>query len=103
MRPTPPRPTPTRGSMARGDGQSSRLCYTGHLLMENANAPIVDAALTRASGTAEREAALAMLGRRSQGRRITLGADKAYGRGRAFVDALRDRSVDPAHRRRRPR
>ena len=78
----------------KGDGQSSRLCYMGHLLMENANALIVDAALTRASGTAEREAALAMLGRRSQGRRITLGADKAYDVA-AFVDALRDRSVTP--------
>ena len=41
----------------KGDGQSSRLCYMGHLLMENRNALIVDAALTRASGTAEREAA----------------------------------------------
>lgn len=78
----------------KGDGQSSRLCYMGHLLMENANALVVDAALTRASGTAEREAALAMLGRRSQGRRITLGADKAYDVA-AFVDALRDRSVTP--------
>ena len=78
----------------KGDGQSSRLCYMGHLLMENANALIVDAALTRASGTAEREAALAMLGRRSQGRRITLGADKAYDVA-GFVDALRDRSVTP--------
>ena len=78
----------------KGDGQSSRLCYMGHLLMENANALIVDAALTRASGTAEREAALAMLGRRSQGRRITLGADKAYDVA-AFVDALRNRSVTP--------
>ena len=78
----------------KGDGQSSRLCYMGHLLMENANALIVDAALIRASGTAEREAALAMLGRRSQGRRITLGADKAYDVA-AFVDALRNRSVTP--------
>ena len=39
----------------KGDGQSSRLCFMGHLLMENANALIVDAALTRASGTAEGE------------------------------------------------
>ena len=62
----------------KGDGQSSRLCFMGHLLMENGNALIVDAALTRASGTAEREAALAMLGRRGTRRRITLGADKAY-------------------------
>ncbi len=78
----------------KGDGQSSRLCYMGHLLMENANALIVDAALTRASGTAEREAALAMLGRRDRRRGVTLGADKAYDVA-AFVDALRDRSVTP--------
>ena len=58
----------------KGDGQSSRLCFMGHLLMENANALIVDAALTRATGTAEREAALAMLGRRGTRRRISLGA-----------------------------
>ena len=36
----------------------------GHLLMENCNALIVDAALIRASGSTEREAALAMLVRR---------------------------------------
>ena len=78
----------------KGDGQSSRLCYMGHLLMENRNALIVDAALTRASGTAEREAALAMLGRRKTRRRITLGADKAYDVA-AIVDALRDRAVTP--------
>ena len=92
----------THASVTDGDarlfrkakGQSSRLCYMGHLLMENANALVVDAALTRASGTAEREAALAMLARRGKGRRVTLGADKAYDVA-AFVDALRDRAVTP--------
>ena len=44
--------------------------------------------------TAEREAALAMLGRRDRRRGVTLGADKAYDVA-AFVDALRDRSVTP--------
>ena len=78
----------------KGEGQSSRLCYMGHLLMENANALIVDAALTRTSGTAEREAALAMLGRRGTRRRVTLGADKAYDVA-GFVDALRERRVSP--------
>ena len=78
----------------KGDGQSSRLCYMGHLLMENANALIVDAALTRASGTAEREAALAMLERRGKRRRITLGADNAYDVA-AFVNAPRDFAVTP--------
>ena len=66
----------------------------GHLLMENSNALIVDAALTGATGTAEREAALAMLGRRRKRRRITLGADKAYDVA-DFVDALRDLTVTP--------
>ena len=77
----------------KGDGQSSRLCFMGHLLMENRNGLIVDAALTRASGTAEREAALAMLERRPR-RRITLGADKAYDVS-GFVADLRARKVTP--------
>ena len=63
-------------------------------MMENANALIVDAALTRASGTAQRESALAMLGRRGKGRWATLGADKAYDEAE-FVDALRNRDVTP--------
>jgi transposase len=79
----------------KGNGQSSRLCFMGHLLMENRNALIVDAALTRASGTAEREAALAMLERRRKGRRrVTLGADKAYDVA-AFVDTLRAGRITP--------
>ena len=53
----------------KGDGQSSRLCFMGHLLMENRNALIVDAALTHATGTAERDAALRMLDRRKRQRR----------------------------------
>jgi len=79
----------------KGNGQSSRLCFMGHLLMEHRNALIVDAALSRASGTAEREAALAMLERRkTRGRRITLAGDKAYD-VRAFVEDLRERAVTP--------
>ena len=78
----------------KGNGQSSRLCFMGHLLMENGNALIVDAELTRASGTAERDAALAMVGRRGRGRRITLGADKGYDVA-DFVDTLRSLTVTP--------
>lgn len=78
----------------KGDGQPSRLCFMGHLLMENRNALIVDTALTHATGTAEREAALAMLDRRKRRRRITLGADKAYDIA-DFVDDLRRREVTP--------
>lgn len=78
----------------KGNGQSSRLCFMGHLLMEHRNTLIVDAALTRAGGMAEREAALAMLDRRRRGRRITLAGDKAYD-VRAFVEDLRERAVTP--------
>jgi transposase len=75
-------------------GRESRLCFMGHVLMENRNGLAVGAALTRATGTAEREAALTLLGRRHTGRRITLGADKAYD-VTAFVDELRARQVTP--------
>ena len=68
----------------------------GHLLMENRNGLIVEAALTRASGTAEREAALDLLEHRCgrSKRRMTLGADKAYDVS-GFVGDLRARKVTP--------
>jgi transposase len=75
-------------------GQSSRLCFMGHALMENRNGLVVDATLTHASGTAEREATLTMLDRRKRGGRVTLGADKAYDVA-GFVCDLRDRKVTP--------
>ncbi len=77
----------------KGNGRESRLCFMGHVLMENRNGLAVDAVLTRATGTAEREAALTMLDRRRR-RRITLGADKAYDVA-DFVKALRQRGVTP--------
>src|SRR4051795_3252874 len=62
----------------KADGRESRLCFMGHVLMENRNGLAVGATLTRATGTAEREAALALLDRRRADQHITLGADKAY-------------------------
>jgi transposase len=78
----------------KADGRESRLCFMGHVLMENRNGLAVDATLTCANGTAERAAALAMLNRRPTHRRITLGADKAYD-VTAFVADLRSRQVTP--------
>jgi transposase len=78
----------------KGPGQASRLAYMGHVLMENRNGLAVDARLTRATGTAEREAALAMIEDRPGAHRVTLGADKAYDAA-AFVASLRDRTVSP--------
>jgi transposase len=80
----------------KGDGQPARLCYMGHALMENRHGLAVGACVTQASGTAERDAALALIDARPRraGRRITLGADKAYDVA-DFVAALRTRTVTP--------
>lgn len=84
----------------KGNGRESRLCYLGHVLMENRNGLVVQAALTRATGTAECEAALAMLDKYrpfdpcKATRRITLGGDKGYDRSQ-FVTSLKKRWVTP--------
>ena len=85
----------------KGDGQSSRLCFMGHALMENRNGLIVDCELTKASGTAEREAALTMVRRSRKTRnrivrrsRVTLGADKGFD-AEDFVLALKGQKVTP--------
>ena len=79
----------------KGDGQESRLCYMGHVLMENRNGLAVAGAVTLATGTAERETALDLIdSHRSGTGRITLGADKAFD-VEAFVQALREREVTP--------
>jgi hypothetical protein len=75
----------------KGNGQAAELCYMGHLLMENRNGLIVGARLTAATGTAEREAALALLDGRG---RCTAGMDKGY-YAAAFVADLRARRVTP--------
>jgi transposase len=76
----------------KSDGQSSIMAYAGHVLMENRNGLVADACLTRASGTAEREAALMMLDRRTGKPPATLGADKGYDVA-GFVTALRERGI----------
>jgi transposase len=79
----------------KGQGQESRLCYIGHVLMENRHGLAVLGEVTRASGTAEREAALALIDAWRPGeRRITLGGDKAYDVAE-FIAELRARKVTP--------
>jgi transposase len=79
----------------KGDGQPAKLCYIGHALMENRHGLAVGGGISRATGTAERQTALDLIdGRCRPGRRITLGADKAYD-VEQFVHDLRDRSVTP--------
>lgn len=79
----------------KADGRESKLCFMGHVVMENRNGLAVDASLSLATGTAEREATLSMLDRRRKtGRRITLGAGKAYDVS-DFIGDLRSRKVTP--------
>lgn len=61
--------------------------------MDNRHGLIVDVETTRATGTAEREAALVMLKRRAP-RAKSLGADKGYDTA-AFVGACRGLGVTP--------
>ena len=85
----------------KGNGQEARLGYLGHVMMENRNGLIVDAMVTQADGTAERDAGLIMAYRRwrknwRRGPRapISVGADKAYDT-RDFVKTLREMGIRP--------
>lgn len=62
--------------------------------MENANGFVAASCLTRATGMAERDAGLQLVGRLGVRRRITLGADKGYDTA-GFIGALRERNVTP--------
>ena len=68
--------------------------YMGHVLMENRSKLAIDTRLTIVSGTAEREAAIAMLAERPGAQRKTVGADKGYDSA-DFVAACRDHNVTP--------
>jgi transposase len=78
----------------KSPGTAARLCFMGHLLMENRHGLVVDARLGEANGTAERDTAVAMVGDLHGRHPITLGADKAYDVA-SFVAALRDLKVTP--------
>jgi transposase len=61
-------------------GREAKLCYMGHVTMENRNGLAVAGRVTHATGTAERRASEDMLKAKvkESGRRITVGEDKAY-------------------------
>jgi transposase len=77
-------------------GEAARLAYAGHLLTENRNGLIVQADLSRATGTAERDTGLELVKKEralTKGR-ITVAADKNYDT-RDFVRELRSMTVTP--------
>jgi len=78
----------------KGKGKEAKLNYAGHLLMENRNGLAMDASVTQATGTAERDAGIEFAKKISGNRRVTLGADKAYDT-QQFVKELRETNVTP--------
>jgi transposase len=62
----------------KAEGQAAKLCHMGHVLIENRHGLVIEATTTLATGTAEREAAVAMIGTIPGQHRITVGFDKAY-------------------------
>ena len=78
----------------KGNNVAAKLCYVGSALMENRNGLIVDTELAPATGTAERDAGIAMMERLPGSKRISLGADKLYDT-KEFVAALRTMEVTP--------
>jgi IS5 family transposase len=78
----------------KSNGTEAKLSYAGHVLMENRNGLAVDAELTLATGRAEPEAVVDMVGRIDGSKRVTLGGDKAYDT-REVVEMLRAMGVTP--------
>ena len=79
----------------KGGGHEAKLAYLGHLLTENRHGLIVDTAVTAATGTGERDAAIVMLGELPlTTRRITVGADKLYDT-REWVATVRQMGITP--------
>lgn len=78
----------------KGKGKEAKLNYCGHLLMENRNGLVIDASVTQATGTAERDAGVVFASKIGLGHRATMGADKAYDT-KEFVAAVRQANVTP--------
>ncbi|MCC2672836.1 MAG: transposase [Armatimonadetes bacterium] len=79
----------------KAPGKEAKLCFMGHAPMENRNGLIVGAVATRASGHAERLAALRPVEPRAgRPQRVTLGGDKGFDT-QGFVAELREINVTP--------
>jgi transposase len=78
----------------KGAGKEAKLSYAGHVLMENRNGLIVTTRVTRATGTAEADAALEMAEQIGSSRRVTMGGDKGYDQKR-LIEELRRENITP--------
>ncbi len=78
----------------KSKGSESKLCYMGHLMIDNRHGLATNACVSIATGTAEREVAVKMAGEIRGMSRVTLAADRGYDT-RACIEQLRDRKVTP--------
>lgn len=78
----------------KGRGKEAKLSYNGNVLMENRNGLVADVHVMPATGTAEREAALMMIGSTEGTGALTVGGDKGYDT-KEFVAQCRQMNVTP--------
>ena len=76
----------------KGQGKEAKLSYAGHVLLDNRHGLVANVCTTAATGTAEREAALLLLGALPHGG--TVGGDKGYDVA-SFVAAVRALGITP--------
>ncbi len=75
-------------------GKEAKLSYCGNLLVENRNGLIVSSLVWEATGTAERDAAMAMLQQIPGTGRVSVGGDKGFDTAE-FVRECRNMRVTP--------
>ena len=76
----------------KGPGKEAKLSYAGHVLLDNRYGLVANVCVTHATGTAEREAALLLLGAVAHGG--TVGGDKGFDVP-SFVAGVRALGVTP--------
>ena len=76
----------------KGPGKEAKLSYEGHVLLDNRYGLVANVCVTHATGTAEREAALLLLGAVAHGG--TVGGDKGFDVP-SFVAGVRALGVTP--------
>lgn len=62
----------------KSEGDKSRLCYMGHVRMENRPGRVVDVEITQATGTAQQQAAVGLIERTIRKSGAPVGADRGY-------------------------
>jgi transposase len=78
----------------KGSGKEAKLSYNGNVMIENRNGLVADVQVMPATGTAERDAALMMIGSMAGQEPITVGGDKGYDT-KDFVAQSRQMNATP--------